>query len=332
MDKARIYRGIALLLLVCLSFSLLGAVTREMRPVGTLSVEAPEEEIEEMPVEPTPEPTPEPTEAPAAEPENTPEPPVTPSAEEREPEVIVPAPAKSSFCNDTYCGAYMDVGGTPYICVQGVFAALDESAHFEMAGNVLYIESENISVTICADWKYFICNDRYLYTPKGILWQEDGVYVPAAEIAKCFGAVMSLEEETEYLHINVDTIVPLASGSEFYNEDDLYWLSHVIYAESGCESLKGQIAVGNVVLNRVASPIFVDQDDIYSVIFASGQFEVVKNRSIYLDPDEEAILAAKIALEGYEILPGALFFAQGYMGSGYRILDWIGAHCFMTLA
>ena len=323
---------------------MLGAVVRddlrEMRPVGTLSVEpveeepsggeteAPEEEVTPEP-EATPEPTPVPTEKPS---EATPTPPVTPSAEEREPEVIVAAPERSSFCNDSYCGLYYDVGGIPYVCVQGVVAAMDESANFDVSGSSLTAEAEGVTIRLCADWDYFICNDRYLYTPKGILWKDDGVYVPAEELAKCFGASMEVDPETGYLNIRAETIVPLASGSEFYNEEDLYWLSHVIYAESGCESLEGQIAVGNVVLNRVESSIFRNQDDIRSVIFAEGQFEVVKNGSIYLEPTEKSILAAKIALEGYEILPGALFFARGYMGSGYTILSWIGAHCFMTLA
>lgn len=346
MKKTRIIRCVAVICLVCLAFGMLGAVVREdlreMRPVGTLTVapveqaspenasaeESPEYTPEPSP-KPTAEPTPEPTEKPS---EATPTPPVTPSAEDREPEIIVAAPAGSVFCNGSYCGAYIEQDGRIYVCVQGVVAAMDESANFKADSCCLQVEAEGVSIRICKDWSYFICNERYLYVPEGILWRDDGVYVPADELAKCFGAGMSMDEETGYLSIQAETIVPLAPGSEFYNEDDLYWLSHVIYAESGCESLEGQIAVGNVVLNRVKSPIFKNQDDIYSVIFAEGQFEVVDNGTIYLEPTEKSILAAKIALEGYEILPGALFFAQGYMGSGFTILAWIGAHCFMTLA
>lgn len=46
---------------------------------------------------------------------------------------------------------------------------------------------------------------------------------------------------------------------------DLYWLSRIISAESRGESLKGQIAVGNVVLNRVEEDDF--PDTIPAVIF-----------------------------------------------------------------
>ena len=48
----------------------------------------------------------------------------------------------------------------------------------------------------------------------------------------------------------------VTSAESSYDAVDLYWLSHVIYAESGAESMEGQIAVGNVVLNRVASSEF----------------------------------------------------------------------------
>ena len=87
-----------------------------------------------------------------------------------------------------------------------------------------------------------------------------------------------------------------------------------------------------MVLHRIESSIFAGQDCVKDVVFATGQFQVVDNRTIYLEPDTEAIVAAKIAMEGYEVVPGALFFARGSLGEAYVTLDWIGAHCFMTLA
>ena len=39
----------------------------------------------------------------------------------------------------------------------------------------------------------------------------------------------------------------------------LFWLSRVIYAESGNQPLDGKIAVGNVIMNRVKSLIFPTQ-------------------------------------------------------------------------
>ena len=48
--------------------------------------------------------------------------------------------------------------------------------------------------------------------------------------------------------------VPHASA--YYNSTDLYWLSRIISAEAKGEPLAGQIAVGNVVLNRTRSAAF----------------------------------------------------------------------------
>ena len=42
----------------------------------------------------------------------------------------------------------------------------------------------------------------------------------------------------------------------YYGARDVYWLSHIINAEAGNQPMDGQIAVGNVVLNRVADERF----------------------------------------------------------------------------
>ena len=57
----------------------------------------------------------------------------------------------------------------------------------------------------------------------------------------------------------------VTSRDASHDAADLYWLSRIISAESRGESLHGQIAVGNVVLNRVESPDF--PDTIPGVIF-----------------------------------------------------------------
>jgi N-acetylmuramoyl-L-alanine amidase len=94
-----------------------------------------------------------------------------------------------------------------------------------------------------------------------------------------------------------------------YNADELYWLSRIIEAEAGGELLEGKIAVGNVVLNRVADKRY--PNSIYGVIFdfKNGiQFTPAYTGTIYNKPSQDSIIAAKMCLEGYEIVPGVLFF------------------------
>jgi len=108
-----------------------------------------------------------------------------------------------------------------------------------------------------------------------------------------------------------------------YDAADLYWLSHIIHSESGGESLNGQIAVGNVVLNRVRSSEF--PDTIPGVIFdrVDGiQFEPVANGTIYKRPTELSMMAAKQVLDGVDAIGDAMYFYAPALSQGI----WINAN------
>ncbi|MCD7872465.1 MAG: peptidoglycan-binding protein [Clostridiales bacterium] len=63
-----------------------------------------------------------------------------------------------------------------------------------------------------------------------------------------------------------------ASGTQ-YSSSDVELLAKVISAEARGESYEGQVAVGAVVLNRVAHPSF--PDSISGVVYQSGAFSCV---------------------------------------------------------
>lgn len=89
------------------------------------------------------------------------------------------------------------------------------------------------------------------------------------------------------------------------NYEDLYLLAQIIHAEAKGEPYEGKLAVGNVIHNRVKSEQF--PDSIRNVIFQKGQFQPVMNGSIYNEPSEESIRAAR---ESYHtnIVGPALYF------------------------
>lgn len=60
-------------------------------------------------------------------------------------------------------------------------------------------------------------------------------------------------------------------GAYAATEEEIHLLAAIVYWESGWEPAEGQLAVANVVLNRVLSPRFA-QNTIASVIYAPGQF------------------------------------------------------------
>ena len=113
-----------------------------------------------------------------------------------------------------------------------------------------------------------------------------------------------------------------SAGAE-HDAADLYWLSRIISAESGGECLEGQIAVGNVVLNRVASREF--PDTIPGVIFdrVDGvQFEPVSNGTVYKTPTAQSVEAARKVLAGEQVIGKALYFYAPALSQG----TWINAN------
>ncbi|MEG2037954.1 MAG: cell wall hydrolase, partial [Ruthenibacterium sp.] len=120
-----------------------------------------------------------------------------------------------------------------------------------------------------------------------------------------------------------------------YPPQELYWLSRIISAESRGEPLRGQVAVGNVILNRVASPAF--PNSVQGVVFDKRnavQFEPVSNGSIYAAPSPQSVTAAKMALDGSREAGDALYFFAPSLSKGTWIaknrayLKTIGCHRF----
>lgn len=96
-----------------------------------------------------------------------------------------------------------------------------------------------------------------------------------------------------------------------YSSEDLRWLSQIIHAEAKGEPLKGKVAVGAVILNRVENEEF--PRSIYHVIHQKSkkgkyQFQPVANGKINNKPSQESIEAAKLALKGNDPTNGAVFF------------------------
>lgn len=151
-------------------------------------------------------------------------------------------------------------------------------------------------------------NDRPLFSfSPNVLMSNGRMYIPASALTKALGVEIKSQSHDSVTVSGKYT--PLAHASKFYREDEVYWLSKIISAESGGESLIGQIAVGDVILNRVKSPLY--PNTIYGVIFDRKygvQFSPTLDGSIYKDPTYTATLAAKICLEGTSLSDNALFF------------------------
>lgn len=150
-------------------------------------------------------------------------------------------------------------------------------------------------------------NDRplFAFSPSAVM-SNGRMYIPASVLTKATGMSFSVSSST----VSVSgTYKPLATAASYYRSDEVFWLARIITAESGGESLLGQIAVGDVILNRVKSPQY--PNTIYSVIFDRRygvQFSPAANGTIYNTPTYTATLAAKICLEGVSLSDNAMYF------------------------
>ena len=109
-----------------------------------------------------------------------------------------------------------------------------------------------------------------------------------------------------------------------YDDDALYWLSHIIAAEAKGEPFRGQLAVGNVVLNRVDSRDY--PNTIYDVIFDRRygvQFTPTATGTLYAAPTADAVRAAKACLEGYTLSDSILYFFNPRIAQSH----WISQNC-----
>jgi len=126
------------------------------------------------------------------------------------------------------------------------------------------------------------------------------------------------------------------SSSDGYTKDDEFWLARIIEAEAGGEPYNGKVAVGNVILNRVSSKEF--PNSIYDVIFeyygSIPQFSPVADGSIYNDPSDDSIKAAKAAINGERPVGDSTYFFNQSKAAGTWIvqnktyLTKIGGHSF----
>jgi hypothetical protein len=115
-----------------------------------------------------------------------------------------------------------------------------------------------------------------------------------------------------------EKIAALELAEVSYSFEDLMLLSKIIYAEAGSEWLSDdwKLCVGEVVLNRVASPEF--SDTIKAVLEQPGQYYGTNSRYFNsLLPSERCVRCAVRLLNGERLLePSVVFQANFTQGGG----------------
>lgn len=232
-------------------------------------------------------------------------------------------------------GTKIDV--TTYISLRSYCSAMGRDAEisWDQVTGTATAKLSDVVITATVGEKYMTANGRCFYLPDGVKNIGGSVMVPIREIAKVFGTPILWHAHDWSISIETSDIQLLEGADSFYNQEDLYWLGQIIYAESGNQCLEGKIGVGNVVLNRVKDPgcpdtiVDVIFDDRYGV-----QFTPTVTGTIYDPPNEESLIAAMICLEGYEVAGDSLYFLNpevginGWFAENRAYVTTIGEHTF----
>ena len=205
--------------------------------------------------------------------------------------------------------AYL-IQDTTYIPLRAVSTLAGAGVAFDNKSRTAYVSMQGFSMTVSEGSYIIMANERPImsYAPAVIL-SDNRMYVPVRSIAKALtlGVEWSPKRQVKLS----GTPAPLVHADRYYKSDDVYWLSRIISAESRGEPRLGQVAVGNVVLNRMRHKDY--PNTIYSVIFDKKygiQFSPVADGSIYKAPSYNSVLAAKVCLEGVSISDKILFFME----------------------
>ena len=182
---------------------------------------------------------------------------------------------------------YKQFSGVDYVTVESFLVSMNPetiveersgavSASAVTLSGVLELESkgtltasaEEETLTLRAEkGEYYVeANGRYLYVKNTVKTIDGKVAAPIKVLAKVFNLKVKYDDnDLIQLTTKDGADAYLEDGDTYYNSYTLYWLSRIIYSESGNQPMKGKIAVGNVVMNRMKSPKF--PNNIKAVLF-----------------------------------------------------------------
>lgn len=221
--------------------------------------------------------------------------------------------------------------GTAYVSLRTVAQLLAPDTQVLWQDGTARVKGDGLELSARPGEQWLTANDRVFYLPHGVLLEEGKTMVPVRSLAQALDGQVDWSRET-------GVILTAGSGRPDcapYSEEELYWMSRIISAESRGEPLLGKLAVGTVVLNRVRSDEF--PDTVYDVIFDREwgvQFTPVANGTVYDEPTQESVLAAKLVLDGARAAGDSLYFIAPELTDNHWTMEnrtyvtTIGCHWF----
>lgn len=145
-------------------------------------------------------------------------------------------------------------------------------------------------------------------------------------------AVPEQEKEfEEWVKPHIEGMVPVygRAGIDYISLDDFELMGKTVFAEAKTEEFEGQVAVAEVILNRVESENF--PDTVEEVIKQDGAFSSWGNGSVETAPlDDECLEAVQDAVNERIFPDSVVYFREGHFHSFGTPYTVIGHHYFSS--
>ena len=139
------------------------------------------------------------------------------------------------------------------------------------------------------------------------------------------------KEFEEWVKPHIEGMVPVygRAGIDYISLDDFELMGKTVFAEAKTEEFEGQVAVAEVILNRVESKDF--PDTVEEVIKQDGAFSSWGNGSVETAPlDDECLEAVQDAVNERIFPDSVVYFREGRFHSFGTPYTVIGHHYFSS--
>ena len=185
--------------------------------------------------------------------------------------------------------------------------------------DVLFCSGSRLKLEIHSAQEYLSANGRYLYAPGGAREIDGRLCLAADTAARIFSCRARVDEEARRVDIDTAELEIIIGGADYYaglaDTEDYFWLARILYAEAGLQGVDGMLAVGQVVLNRVADERYPNR--VFDVVFdrdGGQQFTPVEEGTVYYEPSELAKIVAYMCYEDYDLVGDSLYFVNPNTG------------------
>lgn len=225
------------------------------------------------------------------------------------------------------------IDGNTYVVLDAMAKEMDPTAvsTWDPDTKTITVTTSQLTLRATSHQLYLEANGRYLYIPETVQVVDNYMMVPLTVLARAFDAEVKWDSYT-----GVTRVVPgsggILSGDEFYDPDTLFWMSRVIFAESGNQPVEGQMGVAMVVNKRIDLPSY--PNDIVGVLSQANQFSTYQGGALaYRTPNQSSIIAAKLVMDGglvEELIPATHFdsLSVSWASRNLTTIKVIGGHTF----